>query len=274
MTANIVSKKQKFGKLTTVGRFTKNGRAYWHCTCECGNEKDIREDSLQAGTISCGCANKKDITGQKFNRLTVLRRAERTSFWVCQCECGNIIEVAGDKLQTGHTKSCGCYSISGRRRENHGMAKTPEYYSWQDMKDRCYNSNNTMFKHYGDRGIIVCSEWKDSFETFYVNMGPRPEGTSIDRIDVNGNYEPSNCRWATNAEQARNTTRTVLITYDGKTQCLSDWAIEIGISFKGLKKRLAKMTIEQALTTPLSKKHSSRYRDQEHEYSIFTTTSP
>lgn len=253
-----------FGRLTTVERFMKNGRAYWHCVCGCGNEKDIREDALQSGaTKSCGCLVKKDITNQKFNRLTVLHRAERTSFWICQCECGNIIEVASKKLKNGHTKSCGCYNTD--RITTHGMAGTPEYNSWQDMKDRCLNPNNRRFEHYGGRGITVCDEWKDSFETFYADMGPRPEEHSLDRIDVNGNYEASNCRWADNATQARNTTQNVIITFDGITLCQQDWADKIGISYSGLRKRLSKMTIEEALSKPLSQKHSSRYRDKENE---------
>ncbi len=130
--------------------------------------------------------------------------------------------------------------------------KSREYRSWQMMKHRCHNPRYTQFRDYGGRGIAVCPRWRDSFEDFLADMGPRPVGTSIDRIDKNGNYEPSNCRWATEQEQKRNTRRNVLMTFNGKTQCLTDWAAESGIPYKTLEaRRRYGWTDERALTQPV-----------------------
>lgn len=150
----------------------------------------------------------KDITGQKFGRLTVLERVEnyRTAArWKCICECGEISVVLGTGLRNGHTMSCGCLNS---RNYIHGQATrrnaTNEYNSWSAMKRRCGLKTTVYWKNYGGRGIKVCDRWLD-FNNFYVDMGLRPsKNHSLDRIDVNGDYEPSNCRWATNAEQNQN----------------------------------------------------------------------
>ena len=121
------------------------------------------------------------------------------------------------------------------------------------MKQRCFNPNNTYYLNYGGRGIIVCDHWKNSFENFYADMGVCPSGHTLDRIDVNGNYEPGNCKWATQTEQARNRTNNHLITFNEKTQTISAWAKELGFADETLRSRITKYNwpIEKALTTPL-----------------------
>lgn len=155
----------------------------------------------------------RDITGQRFGRWTAIKRIEsavsknRQIMWLFHCDCGTqSIAPAGDKTHGG-SKSCGCLKVerSRERRTTHGMAGTPEFVCWRHAKDRCFNKNDKSYANYGGRGITMCERWRNSFENFYADMGPRPGPRySIDRIDVNGNYEPGNCRWADDFVQARN----------------------------------------------------------------------
>lgn len=162
--------------------------------------------------IKKAACNRIDLTGRKFGRLTVLEYAEtrgKTIYWLCQCECGNKKLVQGNLLKNGQTTSCSCHrketcSKTGKAAKTHGMSETPTYNSWECMRARCYNPHNASFKYYGGAGITVCDRWKNSFENFLADMGERPEGTTIDRIDAGGNYEPSNCRWADAKTQALN----------------------------------------------------------------------
>lgn len=157
-----------------------------------------------------------NLLNMKFSRLTVIAQGagKRTSTgralrsWICVCDCGKQLEVRTQDLRYGSTKSCGCYnlSIASARATKHGGVRTPTYKSWSAMLKRCRDVSDLR---YGGRGITVCERWY-SFSNFLADMGERPRGTSIDRIDVNGNYEPSNCRWATAKEQGRNTRRRKL----------------------------------------------------------------
>lgn len=153
-----------------------------------------------------------DLSGQVFGRLTVLSRAtvrlKGNAVWVCRCSCGTEKEVRGTHLRNGDVKSCGCArGMSGRSnlksRSTHGMTGTSTHNAWRSLKSRCENPNSDDYAEYGGRGIKVCERWQ-SFGNFLADMGVRPLGTSIDRVDVNGNYEPGNCRWATATEQSRN----------------------------------------------------------------------
>jgi hypothetical protein len=152
-----------------------------------------------------------DLAGHKFGRLTVLERGPnhsgRNTTWICRCDCGKTVSVLGNNLRAKDgTRSCGCWAIENIVKANtrHGHKYTPEYRAWDAMHTRCYNPKFIQFQHYGGRGISVCDRWS-KFENFMADMGPRPSNEhSLDRINVNGNYEPSNCRWATRSEQRNN----------------------------------------------------------------------
>lgn len=151
-----------------------------------------------------------DITGNEYGRLKVISRAEtiqKKTRWNCLCECGNTIIADGDKLKSQHTRSCGCLVIDALlSRATHGERgkRTKEFRAWAAMKSRCSNSKDKIYKFYGGRGIKVCDEWISSFPSFLACLGRCPDGHSLDRVDVNGNYEPGNVRWASDTIQMFN----------------------------------------------------------------------
>lgn len=209
-----------------------------------------------------------DLTGQKFGRLTVLNReqdyilpcGQHQALWKCKCDCGKICIIRGLSLRSNHTKSCGCFhdEASGDRTRTHGKSNERLYIIWRGMKRRCYNINNYDYKYYGGRGINICEEWKNNFKSFYdwsMSHGYR-EDLTIDRIDTNGNYEPSNCRWATMKEQSNNTRQNHMIEYNGKKQNMKQWAKELDIKYTTLATRINinHCDINTAFETPVKNK--------------------
>lgn len=185
---------------------------------------------------------KQNLLGRRFGRLLVTEEmpSETTGsakrkrcIWKCVCDCGNIVNKKSEKLLQG-TMSCGCLHSESTSKINskHGMYQTDEHRAWRHMKNRCFNPNDRVYVNYGGRGITVCDRWKDSFENFYADMGNRPSKLhSIDRIDVNGNYEPANCRWATIKEQARNKRGTFYAEYNGERLPLKTWCERLNLDY-------------------------------------------
>jgi hypothetical protein len=203
----------------------------------------------------------KDRAGIRFGRLTVLGFAGQAnggnSLWFCRCDCGNLTRVQGNSLSNNTTRSCGCLNIESAT--THGHTKkykmSREYITWNAMLSRVRNENNPNFYNYGGRGISVCERWL-KFENFFADMGNKPKGTSIDRINNDGNYEPSNCRWATNAVQANNKRSNRYLTHIGKTQTIAQWEQEFNLNTSTISHRISNgWQIEQILTTPTSNRN-------------------
>jgi hypothetical protein len=194
-----------------------------------------------------------DLTGQRFGHLIAIARFGTNNngdaTWLCRCDCGVEKEISGHGLRDGRTKSCGCRRLDGTIR--HGLYKSVEYRIWGAMLQRCKNPNAGHYDLYGGRGITVDPRW-ESFENFLADMGNRPSPKhSIERVDNDGPYSPTNCIWATRAIQSRNTRRTLRLTLNGETLCLKDWAQRFGLEYETLRGRIKKgWGIETALTTP------------------------
>jgi hypothetical protein len=189
-----------------------------------------------------------DLTGMRFGRLVVInfsKRDGKSSYWNCICDCGNEHIVRSDVLRKGISKSCGCLQIELLRKRitTHGLKKKNKrlYEIWQGMKRRCAYKKTINYDRYGGRGITVCNEWKNDFHAFYswaLSHGYK-ENLTIDRIDNNGNYCPENCHWTTMFYQNRNKSNNHILTFNGVTKVLSDWALETGVSRRTLTRRLA-----------------------------------
>ena len=199
-----------------------------------------------------------DETGRTYGRLTVLTYAYTDghggAHWRCTCACGNTVIVDGHHLRSGAVRSCGCLSrelTSVRRRATANPLKgTKEATAFSNMHRRCEQPTHNRFHRYGGRGIKVCARWSgdDGLKNFLDDMGPCPDGCSLDRINVDGDYEPSNCRWADRYTQANNTTRNVHLTLDGETRTLSEWGRRLNINYATICKRLRTgRTVEEAL---------------------------
>ena len=199
--------------------------------------------------------------GEQYGYLTVLARTENAknghSRWICKCRCGKETVVLSYHLKSGKIKSCGCWWQERKHeyRKTHGHSNDRIYNIWLAMKNRCYAKSFYRFSDYGGRGIKVCEEWKNNFEAFYnwAMKNGYADNLTIDRIDVNGNYEPSNCRWVTMEVQNLNKRNSHLITYKGITKTMTEWAREVGLPPCVVQYRLnkAKWSVEKALTEPI-----------------------
>lgn len=193
-----------------------------------------------------------DLTGKRFGKLVVrgrwgfVQKNTKQPTWLCKCDCGILTIALGGVLRNGTKQSCGC--LVGKTQPGHRMTNTPTYNSWRGMIERCSNPRNSHFKNYGLRGITVDPSWKN-FENFYADMGDRPQGHSIDRIDNDKGYFKANCRWADTTLQSKNTTRSVKISYNGETKCLVDWATQLNITPYALKVRLKRWDFDRAMST-------------------------
>lgn len=197
----------------------------------------------------------KDITGQRFGRLTAIKRIEgkNPTYWLCECDCGNRKEIQLNNLTTGNSKSCGCLSKE-HHVIKHNASNTRLYNIYLAIKNRCLLKSCSNYKRYGGRGIKVCQEWIDNFENFRewsISNGYNDQ-LSIDRIDNNGNYCPENCRWTTVKEQANNRKSNVILTYNGISQTIMQWSEEINIPYMTLRARIERgWSVQKALTTPV-----------------------
>ena len=255
---------KRFGKLVAVKLtdMRKSGERVWECKCDCGNITYVTTGNLRSGnTTSCGCSIlTKDLTGQRFGRLVAIRRVTETGdkrpMWLCRCDCGNECTIGRYDLESGNTKSCGCLSkeLSKLINRTHGICSQNSriYNIWRKIVDRCYNFNNHKYRNYGGRGIKVCDEWliKENsqglinFYNWSLANGYRDDLT-IDRIDVNGNYEPSNCRWISLTSQTWNKTTTIR-TADGYS--IIQFIREYGLDYKEVMKNnpdIQKITIQE-----------------------------
>lgn len=258
---------QKFGKLTVIGidnpHYTSGGNrvTMWKCICGCGNTLSVSNSNLKYGsTSSCGCVRHPDLTGLRFGKLKVISRSETRKglrYWKCKCDCGNYTNVSSTNLKYGGILSCGCFYTE--RLKTHGLSDTRLYRIYSGMKTRCYNPNTKAYHHYGGRGISICDEWlgENGFMNFYdwAMENGYSDNLSIDRIDVNGNYEPNNCRWATQETQTRNKRNNLIIEYKGVSKTLVEWSEEIGISYSILNDRITMLgwDTKKAFTTPVKK---------------------
>ncbi len=202
-------------------------------------------------------ATMKDLTGKVFGKLTAVQRIGKRryeSLWLCKCECGNTSQVGIGALNSGNTKSCGCSHKESQLRNcrKHGHSSqtkiSPTYISWSEMKSRCNNPKHTGYERYGGRGITIFQSWMQ-FQNFLNDMGERPSGMTLERKDVNGNYDPDNCKWATKLEQANNTTTNKFITIKGRTKTIAEFSRESGIKAATLYYRVKQGWHEDKLLT-------------------------
>lgn len=201
---------------------------------------------------------------KRFGRLLFISLAgfsgdkgSRRSMWLMQCDCGDRVVLSSNSVKTGNTASCGCLGDETRRTSTikHGKTGTPTYISWAAMVTRCRNAKNPGYKKYGANGIDVCPQWASSFEQFLRDVGERPVGMTLDRIDNAKGYFPGNVRWATPHEQSKNRGNVKNIDAFGETLCLSEWEIKTGVSRSTIRKRIASgMPPEQALTLRRSRR--------------------
>lgn len=252
-----------YSGMTVLERRGHDGRRFrrYLVRCHCGRECELSMSGLRQGRAkSCGCigearAAARDISGKRFGRLVAIRRtkASRDRHWLARCDCGAEVSVAYYALKTGSTRSCGCAGPSVSTKHGHlkGGKRSPEYVSWKAMINRCSDPTQSNWKNYGGRGIRVCSRWRGSFVNFLADMGPRPPGKELDRIDNDGDYEPGNVRWATRKENMRNRRSTRVLEFRGQRRTLAECAELSGVSRWLMYDRLRRgWSAERAVSQP------------------------
>lgn len=207
----------------------------------------------------------KDLSGHTYGKLTVIECVgirNRYATWKCKCECGEVVEVRGTSLTNGHTTSCGCAQKEkvSRLMKKHGLSGSRLYRIYQHMVGRCVNKNEAGYENYGGRGISVCDEWAQSFKSFsdWALSNGYKDDLTLDRIEVDGNYEPTNCRWVTQKIQANNTRTNRILTYSGESHTMSEWADITGLSYNLIDSRIFRgWSVERTFTEPV---HTSQRR--------------
>lgn len=270
---------QRFGRLKVIEKDflyqTPSGGRYWKylCKCNCGNEVSVLSTALRSGaTKSCGCyhlervskSKYEDLAGRKFGLWNVIERSKnhkKGMIYKCLCDCGTTREIAAYELVGGKSKSCGCNSIVAIT--THGKSRERIYRTYQGMKRRCFDKNDINYSRYGARGIAVCDEWlgEHGAENFieWAFKNGYDENLTIDRIDNNGNYEPSNCRWVTMKEQGNNRRTNAIYEINGETHTISEWSEITGIGYATLRNRFVNgWSLEEAITKPVEQKYSHK----------------
>lgn len=265
----------------------KSGAYCWMFKCDCGNTKELPMNQVRYGSIkSCGCLiNKKPhpkpkqrlSVGDKFGKLTVIEllgnKGKGTHFYSkVRCDCGNEFKERDSCLINGRVTQCRTCTMKANGQITHGLTSTRLFDIWQSMRGRCYNPNDAAYHSYGGRGISICPEWKDDFKNFYewaLDNG-YSEHLTIDRIEVNGNYEPSNCRWATQLEQARNRRNTIYLNYEGKKLTIGEIADITGIPFECIYQRLTKYHWDEYSATHVPIKEQKSYMSKIFRKTVLT----
>lgn len=258
---------KKIGRLTVLRKLPKT-KSYtqYECQCECGKIFVTSSNTLKSkynkSCPDCRKSRVEDISGKRFDRLVAIRYAGKSkrkqTLWECKCDCGNMVIVHQQNLISGHTKSCGCYNreIAVERNTIHGDTNTRIYHIWHDMMYRCYGEKHKSYYLYGGKGITVCEEWKEyqNFKNWAIGNG-YADDLSIDRKDNEKGYEPSNCRWATDLQQANNTSRNKLYVINGKSDTIANLCRKYNVSYATASSRIRRgWDIKAALETPVKKK--------------------
>ena len=239
-------------------------RKFVRCLCDCGNIIERPKSLVVNGRVkSCGCIrakNRTEMIGKRFGKWTVIKdlpKEKGRRMELCVCECGTKRKVFFGSLINGKSLSCGCNQDYKYKYTKDVPNRERLLRIYKGMIKRCCNPNEVAYKHYGQRGISICNEWineNTGFENFakWANDNGYNEKLSIDRIDVNGNYEPSNCRWVTAAEQSRNKRNNMYLTYNGKTMTITEWSREVGCTYNTILYRLLRgWDIEDVITKPI-----------------------
>lgn len=253
----------RVGRLSVVSLSHVKKYTYWDCVCDCGAKTIVSSGNLSR-TRSCGCVARQDLRGRLFGSLTVKqdsgrRGSQNQTIWKCVCECGEIREVLGSSLVSGHTKTCGC-----SRRQQFSMKREYKrlYNIWANMKARCLNPKTPNYFLYGGRGISVCPEWKESFKAFldWSLAHGYSDNLQLDRTNNDGGYEPNNCRWATQLEQVNNTRSNRRLTVGSETHTMAEWERRMSLTPATICRRLKLgFTDIEAVTIPRGMKRHQFY---------------